>query len=262
MKRSFRFPVVLALAGLLAAGSAASANAAPTRAAISSTCTSTDSVAPECAAVVSVSGRSTVTVKMTSSPSDEPALVTWGLDCGLKEKTDQSFNATTPVSRTMSLNVPSGCDGVFGVAGGILAGGTIHLSLTAGPAGPAAPEIKGYAHLCVDDAGNSITAGNKIETWSCYGGAAEQWSLRRGEVLHRGMCLTDKSAGGSGSPVVLNKCNGASNELWTHNSHGEYVLKAHGGTLCLDDPAYAKRNGTALAVYTCHDSANQRWSLP
>jgi hypothetical protein len=68
--------------------------------------------------------------------------------------------------------------------------------------------------------------------------------------------------GGSGSPVVLYTCNGGANELWSHNSHGEYVLKAHGSTLCLDDPAYSTRNGTHLIVYTCKDRANQQWSLP
>jgi Ricin-type beta-trefoil lectin domain-like len=47
-----------------------------------------------------------------------------------------------------------------------------------------------------------------------------------------------------------------------HNSDGEHVLKAHGGTLCLDDPAYSARNGTQLIVYTCKNGANQHWSLP
>jgi hypothetical protein len=40
------------------------------------------------------------------------------------------------------------------------------------------------------------------------------------------MCMNDKAGGGSGSPVVLYTCNGGTNELWSHNSHGAYVLKA------------------------------------
>jgi hypothetical protein len=30
----------------------------------------------------------------------------------------------------------------------------------------------------------------------------------------------------------------------------------------VDDPGYSKKNGTQLIVYTCKDSANQKWSLP
>ena len=76
------------------------------------------------------------------------------------------------------------------------------------------------------------------------------------------MCMNDKAGGGSGSPVILYTCNGGTNEVWSHNSHAEYVLKAHGGTLCLDDPAYSTKNGTQLIVYTCNNGANQHWSLP
>ena len=62
--------------------------------------------------------------------------------------------------------------------------------------------------------------------------------------------------------MILYTCNRAPNELWTHLANGEYVLKARGGKFCLDDPAYSTRNGTELIVYTCKDSANQRWSQP
>ncbi len=71
-----------------------------------------------------------------------------------------------------------------------------------------------------------------------------------------------QASGGSGSKVILWTCDRASNELWTHNSRGEYVLQAHGGTLCLDDPAYSTKNGTQLMVYTCNNGANQHWTLP
>jgi hypothetical protein len=70
--------------------------------------------------------------------------------------------------------------------------------------------------------------------------------------------MNDHAGAGSGSPVVLYTCNRGANELWSHNSHGEYVLKAHGSTLCLDDPAYSTRNGTHLIVYTCKDQAASR----
>ena len=40
------------------------------------------------------------------------------------------------------------------------------------------------------------------------------------------------------------------------------MLRAHGNTLCLDDPGYSTKNGTQLIVYTCNNGSNQHWSLP
>ena len=82
-------------------------------------------------------------------------------------------------------------------------------------------------------------------------------------LQHNGLCLNDQHSGGNGSKIILYTCNNASNETWTHRSNGEFVLKANGGHLCLDDPAYSTRNGTQLDVWTCKDSVNQRWvTLP
>ena len=74
--------------------------------------------------------------------------------------------------------------------------------------------------------------------------------------------MNDQGNGGSGTKVILWSCNGAADKVWTHKAKGEYVLKANGGKLCLDDPAYSTRNGTQLDVYTCKGGSNQRWSLP
>jgi hypothetical protein len=62
--------------------------------------------------------------------------------------------------------------------------------------------------------------------------------------------------------VILYTCNGAANEIWSHRFNGEWVLSAKGGKLCLDDSAYSTTNGTPLIVWTCKDSANQRWTVP
>jgi hypothetical protein len=74
-----------------------------------------------------------------------------------------------------------------------------------------------------------------------------------------GMCLNDQRSGGNGSKVILYTCNGGANEIWTHKSNGEFVLKANGGKYCLDDPASSKHNGTQLIVWTCHNTPNQHW---
>jgi Ricin-type beta-trefoil lectin domain len=127
---------------------------------------------------------------------------------------------------------------------------------------PPVHAIKGYGGKCVDDTANSRANGTKIELWSCTKTAAQNWAFSGGHLEHNGKCANDKSNGGSGSKVILYTCTRASNDIWAHNSKGEYVLKAHGGKLCLDDPGYSTKNGTQLVVYTCKDTANQRWSLP
>jgi hypothetical protein len=74
------------------------------------------------------------------------------------------------------------------------------------------------------------------------------------------MCLNDQGNAGNGGHVILWRCDGAVNEIWTRTSSGEYALGASGP--CLDDPAYSTRNGTQLDVYACHNGANQHWTLP
>jgi hypothetical protein len=128
---------------------------------------------------------------------------------------------------------------------------------------PAVHPIKGYGGKCVDVNGNSSANRAKVQIWSCSGSdQAENWKYSSNELIHNGKCMNDKGNGGSGSKVIQYSCNGGSNEKWTELANGELKLKAHGGTLCLDDPRSSTTNGTQLIVYTCKDSANQKWSLP
>lgn len=127
---------------------------------------------------------------------------------------------------------------------------------------PSGQPVKGYDGKCLDDTGNSSANRAKVQIWTCNGDRAQLWTYSNGELIHTGKCANDKAAGRSGSKVILWTCNHARNELWFHSSsNDEFVLndQAH-GLLCLDDPAYSTRNGTALIVYRCKDSANQRWS--
>jgi hypothetical protein len=123
--------------------------------------------------------------------------------------------------------------------------------------------VKGYDGKCLDDNGNSSSNGSKIQIWGCSGSdQAENWTYSNSEFVHNGRCMNDKGNGGSGSKVILYKCNGGSNEKWSELANGELKLKSHNGSLCADDPRSSTKNGTQLIVYTCHDSANQKWSLP
>ncbi len=123
--------------------------------------------------------------------------------------------------------------------------------------------VVGFDGKCMDDKGNSSANRAAIVIWSCSGSdQAENWKFSNGEFIHNNKCLNDQGNAGSGGHVILYSCNGGSNEKWSELANGELKLKAHGGTLCVDDPRSSTKNGTQLIVYTCHDSANQQWKLP
>ena len=121
--------------------------------------------------------------------------------------------------------------------------------------------ITGYAGKCVDDYGSSTANGNKIDIYSCNGTAAQQWVLTAsGQLQVFGKCLDDTAGGGQDTKMELYTCNGGANQQWTHLANGEYMLASNG--LCLNDPGYATTNGTQLIIWTCVDTANERWSGP
>ncbi len=136
----------------------------------------------------------------------------------------------------------------------------------AAPAPPPAPAghlVRGYDGRCLDDLGNSSANRAEVVIWKCNSSdKAQLWTYSSGELVHDGKCLNDTAWGGSWTKQILYSCNHALNELWTHLGNGEYVLNAKGYRLCLDDPAFATRNGTRVIVYACKDSANQRWQKP
>jgi hypothetical protein len=208
----------------------------------------------------------TITVTVTSSPS-QPVFVSWDTTCAQGSgagSSSGSFTATTPVTRTIShpYYQPDYC---IVAAGAQLQNGgnsiTVSIASSSTPP-PPVHAIKGYGGKCVDDTANSSAKGTKIELWSCDKTAAQNWAYTGGHLEHNGKCVNDQGNGGSGSKVILYTCTKAANDIWTHKSNGEYVLKAHSGKLCLDDPGYSTKNGTQLVVHTCKDTANQRWSLP
>lgn len=260
MVKFSRFPVYLVSVGLLAAGAVAGSAATASAGTLASCTAKGNDVS--CATAAQAKHPLTLSVTVTTSPA-QSVIVAWNDDCSLgstSKKESGTFVATTPLTRTIphAFKQPDSC--IFAAASGITGNGSVKVSLSA--SSTASHEVKGYAGLCADDAGNRTTLGNKIQTWACHNYASEQWSFSHGELVHRGLCMNDKANGGNGSKIVLYKCSAAANEVWTHNSHGEYVLKAHRGTLCLTDPGFSKKNGTQLTVATCRNTANQHWTLP
>lgn len=269
MKRLSRLAAAAAATGLLTAGAIVVGTAAASAGTTFGSCSAQGDFAI-CDASGTATDPITITVSVTSSP-DQSVFVSWDDTCSQGEGAggeSGSFTATTPVSRTIShpYHQPDSC--IVAAGAQLQAGGnSVHVSLSYSQTAPAPPpathEVRGISGMCADDPGNSAALRTEVVIWKCSASdAAQSWKFSGGKLSHGSLCADDKASGGSGSPVILYTCSSAANELWTHNSHGEYVLKAHGGILCLDDPADSTKNGTQLIVYTCKNSANQHWSLP
>ena len=121
--------------------------------------------------------------------------------------------------------------------------------------------IKGYKGKCVDNRGNFAVNGNKIQIWTCNGGASQTWTYTaNGRLQTRGKCLDVANSGTrNGTKVQLSSCTGRTNQ-WTWLANGEFVNKFNG--LCLDDRGFSTTNGTQLQVWKCSNTANQHWTVP
>ena len=114
---------------------------------------------------------------------------------------------------------------------------------------------------CINDNNGWVTPGNPIVLWTCVaGGPNEKFShpANPGELVVFGQCLTDPGNGGNATALVIQKCTGASDQVWNHKSNLEYVLSSNG--LCLTDPNGSKINGTQAQVRTCANLAYQHWN--
>ena len=273
MNSSCRAAIYAALTGLLAAGTitmgvtAASANTAGFCSAAS-----TSTVKATCTVTEQISTPADITVTITmESGAQQNATVVWTATCDT-EKTSGGATSKTPLTEdvTMASSNPASCTvaatGTLGTNSG-----TMLVALKYDPATTSSPTppppsgpvrlYKGIGGKCVDDAGNSSANRAKVVIWTCNShDKAQGWTYSGGKLIHNGKCLNDQRSGGNGSKVILYTCNGGANEIWTHRTNGEFVLKANGGKYCLDDPASSKHNGTQLIVWTCKNSANQHWN--
>jgi hypothetical protein len=111
---------------------------------------------------------------------------------------------------------------------------------------------------CLNDYNGLVTDGNPIILWVCRAnGPNERFShpSNPGELVVFGQCLT-----GPASKVrqVIQPCTGASDQIWNHNSTGEYVLQSSGQ--CLTDPHGSTGSGTPAEVQACQNLKDQHWN--
>jgi hypothetical protein len=120
----------------------------------------------------------------------------------------------------------------------------------------------GIAAECIDDTGNSSTAGTPVELVTCTNDNEQNWTINANETITvNGLCLdTAGEATTSGTTLDVNTCNGSTTQDWTQAT-GNTVLNAASG-LCLDDPGDSTTSGTTLDIATCNGGVGQSWPLP
>jgi len=279
MLRSGRAVVCAILTGLLAAGmitvgmTAASANLAGTCKAAGTT-----TAKASCTVIKTISNPATILYDVTvTQGSNQSATVNWTATCTQGGVTQTNFGgtaATTPNSGYLVLPFPTPPDSCAIRVGATLSTnkGSVQVAVnyapnpnSPDPTASAAPSgsvrlYRGFGGKCMDDKANSSANRAKVIIWTCNShDKAQQWTYSGGQLKHNGLCLNDQRSGGNGSKVILYTCNGGANEIWTHKSNGEWVLKANGGKYRLDDPVSSTHNGTQLIVWACHNTHNQHW---
>ena len=132
-----------------------------------------------------------------------------------------------------------------------------------GPTGPVRLDLD---NTCLDDTGNSSANGNKVQIWTCNGGAAQNWTYAEDGTLRiHGKCLDAAGYGTkAGTKLQLWSCTNRTNQMWTPAYLGQLTGKGSG--LCVSDPGDNVRNGTQVELGDCPGVATgesgAKWTLP
>jgi hypothetical protein len=194
------------------------------------------------------------TMSLTTFPAGDYAGSDGGLLLGNNVDTNagvfHSFNALFPLT-----SAPAAAPTFGSIPSGIFSQGNLggHDEGLGGA---------GIAAMCVDDAGDSTTAGTSVEFSTCTNAPEQNWTVQAdGNVEVNGLCLdTVGQATASGTKVDVNTCGTSATQVWAQGTGNTLVNSAAG--LCLDDPGSSTTSGTVLDIATCTGGANQVWPLP
>jgi hypothetical protein len=127
---------------------------------------------------------------------------------------------------------------------------------------PAGPIVSGYrATKCVTDNDGSSANGTPVVLEDCNGTTQQNWTASSdGTIRINGKCL---------DIYRDEKASKAPVELWTCTGAANQEWIPVKGTLvnpisgrCLDDPAFNITDSTHLEIYNCNGGSNQQWTLP
>ena len=137
--------------------------------------------------------------------------------------------------------------------------------------GPAPTELNGPGQIvsaipaspsgkCLDNQGNSSSAGTVVDLWDCDTPGTPNWIMwSNSEVTSNGLCLTALGTDNT-TKLILAAC-GRSGQLWSYNSTSRELVE-HDSGRCLDDPNGTPSNATQQQIYDCAGGDNQQWTLP
>jgi hypothetical protein len=119
--------------------------------------------------------------------------------------------------------------------------------------------------MCIQDAGDALHNGTKIQIHGCLTASAAQddpaqdWTIESdGTVRLAGQdyCL---DAQNGGPDIELDQCDGDLNQQWVPQSNG--TLENPNAQQCLTDPSGSTVNGTQLQLTACSAGPDERWTL-
>jgi hypothetical protein len=129
--------------------------------------------------------------------------------------------------------------------------------------GVPAPGANAPGGECLDNLTGGTANGNKVDIWTCNGGAGSQlWTVAADDTIHiAGKCLDNHDNGAAnGNLVQLYQCIDSPAQQWVAQSDGSLFNPATGK--CLDDHNSSTVNGTQMEIWACNEGVNQLWKLP
>jgi Ricin-type beta-trefoil lectin domain len=131
-----------------------------------------------------------------------------------------------------------------------------------------------YSGRCIDDPGQSWTAGQPLQQYDCNLTAAQQWETTtdsNGYTIiynnQNGLCIADEGGWiGNGVPVIQTYCDGSAAEEWNLTpvpglSSTYYLSSPVNQWRVLSVPNWGVNNRDPLQVLSCACGAYQQWIL-
>ncbi|MEU5420300.1 ricin-type beta-trefoil lectin domain protein [Streptomyces sp. NPDC020667] len=127
-----------------------------------------------------------------------------------------------------------------------------------GSAGPTGAVV-GVNGLCVDVDNGQTKDGTTIQSWTCAGVPAQQWTYDGAHLKALGKCAA-ATGPGRGAQVKLATCSNDALQRWTIRDNGE-LINAAGGK-CMEISNGTNTLGTPITTWDCYAVAWHHWTLP
>lgn len=121
--------------------------------------------------------------------------------------------------------------------------------------------LQGKGGLCLDLPNGNTQNGTNLQTWTCNGHAAQEWTLDNGEFRVKGKCLDIEGTERAGSRVQITQCGFTGDLNWYMTNIGE-IRSERFPNLCVDIQGGSTTRGTAVQMWHCNGTLAQSWNHP